>query len=209
MSSQKVREVLADCAQRAEEERLSFQDAFLHLDKSSFSILSIILCLPYLQPISLGPLSTLGGLVVAALGWQLAKGHSAPVLPKKLAAMSLSSKVWLQLFKVNEFVLKISNRILKPRLPHLIAHEKGDRLTGILICIGGLLIAVPFVAVPFNNTFPALMVLAACFANLERDGAMVLVSLLFFVVSLCYFAFIGYAALLVGGQAWEWMQSFL
>ncbi|MBS3958174.1 MAG: exopolysaccharide biosynthesis protein, partial [Xanthomonadaceae bacterium] len=35
---------------------------------SAFAVALIVLCLPFLQPISLGPLSTIGGLALATLG---------------------------------------------------------------------------------------------------------------------------------------------
>jgi hypothetical protein len=194
---------LAECVQRAEGGKLSFGDAFAQLDKASFPIIALILCLPYIQPISLGPLATVSGLVLAALGWQMAKGHNSPVIPAKLARIALSAKVWSQLYKINSWIFARSRKVLKPRLTTWVSEEQGEKIVGALICVGGLLIAVPFVGVPLNNTFPALMVVAACFAKLEEDGAMVLVSLLFFVVTLLYFVLVIYAALFLGSQVWD------
>lgn len=208
MSSLKVTEILAECVQRAQDGRLSFGEAFARLDKASFPIIALILCLPYIQPISLGPLATVSGLVLAALGWQMAKGHTSPILPARLASISLSAKLWSQLYKINNWIFGWSRKIFKPRLTSWVSDESGDRIIGTLICVGGLLIAVPFVAVPLNNTFPALMVLAACFAKLERDGAMVLVSLVFFVVTLLYFALVAYAALFLGSQVWDLISPY-
>jgi len=74
-------ETLRQFADRAASQPLTLGEVADGLGGSSFSLLCIILSLPFLTPISLGPLATVGGLTLAAIAWQLVRGHAAPVLP--------------------------------------------------------------------------------------------------------------------------------
>jgi hypothetical protein len=55
--------------------------------------------------------------------------------------------------------------------------------------------AIPFFGLPFNNTLPALAIVAVCIAELEDDGGFVIVSLALLVLTVVYFSFIAYAIL--------------
>jgi hypothetical protein len=66
----------------------------------------------------------------------------------------------------------------------------------LLIVIAGLLMAIPFFGIPFNNTLPALAIIAACMAELEDDGLFIIVSIGLTIVTVAYFCFIFYALFL-------------
>ncbi len=53
--------------------------------------------------------------------------------------------------------------------------------------------AIPFFGIPFNNTLPALAIIAACIAELEDDGLFVFVSIGLTIVTIAYFCLIFYA----------------
>jgi hypothetical protein len=55
-----------------------------------------------------------------------------------------------------------------------------------MILLGGLLVAVPFLVVPLQNSLPALIVFFACVGRLQRDGVMYLLALLSLVVTLVH-----------------------
>jgi hypothetical protein len=98
-------------------------------------------------------------------------------------------------------------RFSRRRLEHWTEGERGDRWTGGLILTGGLLMAVPFIAVPLNNTFPALVIVFAALARLFRDGALLVVSAFWLKVSVLYFAFVTWAVLVLGGAGWERLRA--
>ena len=184
---------LSECEERAQREELTLGQAFDNLKESTFSLICIILCLPFLQPISLGPLATIGGLTFAALGWQLANGRTAPWLPERIRSIAPGQKTWQRLLWVCRKVVSICGRFTRPRQQYLLAGERGDKLIGALIIIAGLLMAIPFFGIPFNNTLPALAIIAACIAELEDDGLFVLVSIGLTIVTIAYFCLIFYA----------------
>lgn len=194
--------------QSTTEPQITFGEGFRALERTSYPILVVLLCVPFIQPISLGPLATIGGLSLAALGWQFARGRETPWLPQRLEQIAVSKVTWDKLLVVSESIINFCKRFTRPRFEVLIAQRRGQSLVGVLICIAGLLMAIPFVGVPLNNTFPALMALCAAMAPLERDGLMVALSLFWMVVTLAYFTFIIGGVWLLGTTAiWPYIQQ--
>ena len=62
---------------------------------------------------------------------------------------------------------------------------------------------------PFNNTLPALMILFAAIAWLERDGLMLIVSLFWGLLTLVYFATVAKLVWFLFAQAFHWIKSLL
>ena len=98
-------------------------------------------------------------------------------------------------------------RITRRRLTSLTDGERGQRIAGWLAVTGGLLLAIPFAGVPFNNLFPALMVVSAAAAVLERDGLLYGASVFWGLVSLAYFALVIYIMFVAGAEMTEWLRT--
>jgi hypothetical protein len=196
-------------SQEVSEQQITFGEGFRSLEQSTYPLLVVLLCVPFIQPISLGPLATVGGLSLAALGWQFAHGRETPWLPRRLERMEVSQTTWNKLLSLANSILSFSKRFTRPRLEWLIARQGGQSMVGGLICVAGLLMAIPFVGIPLNNTFPALMALCAALAPLERDGLMVALSLFWLVVTVVYFGLILGGMWLLGTEAiWPYIQQF-
>jgi hypothetical protein len=194
-------EALEACSKEAREEELTLGEAFDRLGEASYSLIGIVLCLPFLQPISLGPLSTVGGLSFAVLGYQLARQHPVPWLPDKIRQSAPSAKIWERIISLLRGVVGFCSRFTRRRYTHLVTGARGDQIVGSLMAIAGLLMAIPFFGIPFNNTLPALVIIAACIAELEDDGVFIFVALALLAVTVAYFIFIFWAVFVVGGQA--------
>lgn len=192
---------------QAKDRRLTIGQALDELELSGFDFICILLAVPFLQPISLGPLSTLGGMTFAALGWQMARRQPHPWLPEKIRSIELPAGSWSVLIGTCRKLLLGGHIICRPRLSSWVQGPRAEQFRGILIAVAGLLMAVPFFGVPFNNSLPALVILFACLADLEDDGAMILVSLFWMVVTVLYFAFLFWIIVFVGEAAWEWLRN--
>lgn len=200
--------ILETSLKQARTGQLSLGQIFARLENSSFSFVCILLSLPFLQPISLGPLSTIGGLNFAALGWQMVRGHAAPWLPDKLKTITPSERLWRAMLKVCLFIIKLCGRFTRPRLQSWVIGPVGNRLCGALIIIAGLLMAIPLAGVPLNNAIPALVILFVAMSQLEEDGLMLLVALFWLAVALLYFTLLGYVFVFSGEQALNWLNYF-
>lgn len=201
--------VLEACQEEARHRELTLGEVFDRFGEASYSFVCLLLALPFLQPISLGPLSTIGGLNFALLGWQLARGRQTPWLPERLRRATLPEKVWTVLLGVLLKVFRFCHRFTRPRAQAWVSGRRGEVVGGTLIALGGLLISIPLAGIPFNNLLPALVVVFVCIGELEGDGAMVLVAVLWLIASVVYLGFVAWALFFLGGEALGWFGQFL
>ena len=199
-------EALRTCAGEAGEGRLKLTRLFDQLGDASFGFLCFVHTLPFLQPLSLGPISTAIGFSLVALGGQLIRDRKTPWLPARMHSVVLHGRFWRILLTTAEKALGLGRRITRPRLPGLVRGRNARRLAGIIIALGGLLLAVPLAGVPFSNTLPALAVLFVCLGELEEDGLMVLLGLVMLFLTVAYFGLLGWLVYTLGDQAWAWFR---
>lgn len=176
-------------ADQAKHGPLKLGTALDTLDEAAYAFIAIILTLPFLQPIPLGPVTVAAGLGFAALGWQLLRGHESPVLPKRLREAELSEKAWRTIVNVCLKILGFCRKFTRPRMQQLVSGRQGQQVGGAVLLAGGLLMAVPFpIPLPGNNALPALAILFQAVGELEQDGVMVFVALFWLVATVLYFA---------------------
>jgi hypothetical protein len=182
-------ETLRGFAEQAKERPLTLGEVVDALDEAAYAFVAIIIVLPFLQPIPLGPLTVAGGLTFAVLGWQLLHGHESPVLPQRVRAVVLREHTWRIMLKVCIKVIGFCRTFTRPRLVHLVNGQLGRRMSGCILLAGGLLMAIPFpIPLPGNNALPGLAILFYCIGELEDDGLMVFVALFWLIVTVLYFA---------------------
>jgi hypothetical protein len=76
--------ILESIAEQARMKPVSIREVLTKLDHYGFSIIVIILILPFMQPFPVGPISVLGGVIFTLLGLQLLKKYQSPILPYKV-----------------------------------------------------------------------------------------------------------------------------
>mgnify|MGYP001378677843 CR=1 FL=1 len=199
--------LLTECAVRAAREPTSFGVVLARLEKSSFGLIALVLCLPFLQPVPLGPVAGLCSAVLCALGWQMLRGRSVPWLPARLHRLELSARSWRRLLAVCRTLASLLKRFIRGRLTGWTDGAQGTRLAGGLICSGALLLFLPIPIAPFTNSLPALGIICAAVALLERDGLMILLSALWQIASVVYFALVIWTYVVLGSNAWSWMNG--
>lgn len=188
-------------AEDAKHRHLTLGEVLDTLDEAAYAFIIIILVLPFLQPVPLGPLTVLGGLTFAALGWQLLSGHESPVLPAKIRAVAIGEKSWRVLVKVCLKILGLCRKFTKPRYLNLLEGRFGQKVGGSILIAGGLLMAIPFGVLPFNNILPGLAILFYCIGELEQDGLMLIVAFFWLVITVIYFALFFLALWYFGNEA--------
>jgi hypothetical protein len=175
-------------AEEAKHRPLTLGEAIDSLDEAAYAFIAVILALPFVQPIPLGPITVIGGLTFATLGWQLLRGHESPVLPAQVRGVVLGARTWRILVSVCLKILGFCRKFTKPRHTHLVSGRKGQKLGGFVLLVAGLLMAIPFVIpLPLNNALPGLAILFYGFAELEDDGLMVFVAFFWLIVTILYF----------------------
>lgn len=209
MSPTRLQETLSAldaCARRAATtEGLTLGEAVDDLGGSSFCFVCVLAASPFLQPISLGPFTMASGGVLMLIGWQMAQGGGRLSLPAKVRSFILRGSLWVTVLSFCRRLLRLLSRFTKPRWSGWVDGGQGSKNTGWLIFLGGALLALPCANLPFNNTLPALMALFAAVGWLERDGAMALVSIAWGILTLAYFAVVGWLVFWFGARAFAWL----
>jgi hypothetical protein len=172
-----------------------------------YTLLLILLVLPFCTPITLQGLSTPFGLVVAVIGFRLAL-RAKPWLPARLLATELPPTFFPRFLMATRRLVRGLEVFLRPRWVFLLDTGVLHHAYGAMIMVCGLLLLMP-VPLPFSNGLPALTVVLLSAAMLERDGYFVLAGLLLFALTAAYFG-----ALYFGGAAgvewlYQWGRSLL
>jgi len=193
-------------ADQAKGGHLTLGEALDSLDKAGYAFIAFILALPFMQPIPTGPLSVVGGLAFAALGWQLLRGHESPLLPEKVRAVALSENSWRILTGICLKILGVCRKFTKPRQTWLVSGRQGQKIGGGILLAGGLLMAIPFGVLPFNNTLPGLAILFYAIGELEEDGVMVYISFFWLAATVVYFSAFFFALWHFGSEALNYFR---
>lgn len=172
-------------------------------------VVCLILTLPFVQPLPTGPIATLGGLAFAGIGWRLMRGDERLWLPARLMEVRPGSRTWNAFSGFGCWLLRSLSHVSRPRRMTGLVDAVGHRGAAVLIAIGGLLVAVPFLVVPLQNSLPALIIFFACLGRLQRDGAMYLLAVLSLLVTLVYFALVTWVLFFAAGQSWLWLRGWL
>jgi hypothetical protein len=135
----------------------------------------------------------------------MARGHHKPVLPKSAGGLRIHGKFWLGVIAFTRRILSFTRKFSRERRGHWVEGERGRRTVGWLILVGGALLAMPMANLPLNNFFPALMILFAALAWIERDGLMVILSVAWGGVTILYFAAVAAALWFFGSKAFDWL----
>jgi hypothetical protein len=173
------------------------------LHKRAYTLLVLLLALPFCTPLPLIGVSTPFGAVIAIIGFRLALGQK-PWLPQKLLDHPLPSGFFARVLGAAKWLVRALEAILRPRFSEWIENRIFLHGYGVVIFICGLLLMLPL-PIPLTNGFPALTIVLLAGAMLERDGISMIAGLLSFVLTLALFAALTWG----GSEAVGYLKNWL
>lgn len=188
----KLSEELAELLTRLGTRPVTLREVIYVLRGRAYSLLLILLCLPFLTPLPLPGLSTPFGLAIAFIALRLALGQR-PWLPKKLQRKELPADFFAKVFRFSTRVIRFLETFLRPRLAWLSTTGMLPRLHALTMLVAALALMLPL-PIPFSNSLPAWTVLLLAAGMLERDGLFILLGYGVFVLGTLYFVLLGEAA---------------
>jgi len=168
----------------------------------AYTLLLILLALPFITPIPAMGLSTPFGLAIAFIALRLALGQR-PWLPKKMQRKELPAGFLNLVLRFSARVIRILEAFLRPRIPAITGSTLLLRLHAVLILLAAIELLLPL-PIPFTNTLPAWAIILMAGGLLERDGLAVLLSYVVFAGSVVYFFLLGDAATHAAQALWRW-----
>lgn len=156
-------------------------------------VLSILLTLVFLIPVSIPGVSTVFGAAILLVGISRLSGR-ALWIPRRLAERPLpADRLRPALGRGMAWVRRLE-RISRPhRLPGVIDGRARMLVNNLAFVFAALLLMAPFGFVPFSNTIPAIALLAYAIGFIQRDGGAVLLGHVANIGTVVYFS------VLIGG----------
>jgi hypothetical protein len=201
----KLSEELAELRRHSMERALTLRDAIAVLGGRAYTLLLILLSLPFITPIPLPGLSTPFGLAVGLIALRLALKRK-PWLPERLLSKPIPPVVFGKIFEVAAWVLRLLEKFLRPRFAFATAEPVLPRLHAVLMLLAATVLLLPL-PIPFTNTFPAWAIILVAAGLLERDGLFILAGYVVFAAGALYFFLLGEATQRLLVMAKEWLLS--
>lgn len=114
-----------------------------------------LLALPFLSPVSLGPVTTPASLIIALLGIRLLRGRDDLAIPERLLRVRVPRGVHAVMGKMLHRVSRWADRPPNARRSAWVRGARGRRICGAGVLAGALLMAIPVPLLPLTNTLPA------------------------------------------------------
>ena len=165
-----TRALLDQLADGDPDDLIRLGDLMTGLGRRAFGVLLFLAIPPSLIPGVAGVISTP---IVLLVGLQLMGGLRRPWLPRWLAVRGPHRSVLIRFDRWFSPVLAKLEKVVKPRMTVLLDHRAASIVTGLLLVLLGLLLALP---IPLTNGLFGGLLLLFALALLERDGAMMLVA---------------------------------
>jgi hypothetical protein len=199
----KLSEEMEALKARSSEGELTLREAIVVLGVRAYTLLLILLSLPFITPIPLPGLSTPFGLAVGLIALRLMLGQK-PWLPEKVLSRPIPPGFFGKVFKFAAWIIRVLEKLLKPRLTFLTDTVLLYRTHAGLMMLAAAALLLPL-PIPFTNTFPAWTIILVAAGLLERDGFFILGGYIAFAAGVLYFVFLGEAA----QRAMIWLKDWV
>jgi hypothetical protein len=203
--ARKLSEEMRLLQERSKTEEITVRTVIVALGVRAYSLLLILLALPFITPIPLPGLSTPFGLAIALIALRLTLGQR-PWLAKTFQRRVLPTKFFDQLMRFAGKIIAGFEKLLKPRLAILTEYGWQRQIHASLMLVSGLALLLP-VPIPFTNSFPAWVVLLMAAGLLERDGLFVTAAYAMFTAGIFYIILLGEAATKLMEKISQWLTG--
>jgi hypothetical protein len=181
----KLSDVLQQLITEFHMRRVTLREVIVVLQGRAYNLLMLLLALPFLLPVPLPGLSSILGLVIAAIALRLTLGQK-PWLPARLLDRELPPKFFPTLLGGARRVLRLLEVMLKPRQLWLTSSPLLVQLHASIILVSSLVLLLPLP--PGTNFPPAICIVVMAGGLLERDGRFILGGYLAFAFNCVFFA---------------------
>jgi hypothetical protein len=199
--SQEIESLIAAFGERP----VTLREIMSVLRGRAYTLLILLLALPFCTPIPLPGVSLPFGIVIAFVGFRLALNRK-PWLPERLLDTALPPGFFSRLLRAARRLVRWLEAILRPRWRHLLETPFLQNAYGVMIMICGVFLMLPL-PVPFSNGLPALTVVLLAGAKLERDGRCAIAGLVAFGLTLCFYGALAWGGVEGFGLLKEWTES--
>ncbi len=186
-------EQLAAIIEALPEDHLTLGELLEVFGDEGLLLLTILLTLVFLIPVSIPGVSTVFGAAILLVG--ISRVLRRPLwLPAKLRERALPAARLRPALSGGLHWVRRLEKISRPyRLRRLVDGRAQDIFNNLAFILAALLLMAPFGFIPFSNTLPALALLFYAIGMIQRDGTAILLGHLANIGTIVYFG------ILIGG----------
>ncbi|HTP84008.1 MAG TPA: exopolysaccharide biosynthesis protein [Alphaproteobacteria bacterium] len=174
VSAETILAVLRRLGQGPEHERATVGELVAKLDERAHALVLLLLAAPNLTPgPSMPGFSTIFGVPLCIVAFEMIMGHRALRLPRFLARISIPRRRIARFIVKLEPLLQRIERVLKPRRPGF-GSPAATRGVGVACLFLAVLLSLP---IPVFSLLPALALVIVALGLLARDGIAVICGL--------------------------------
>lgn len=178
-----------------------------HTRGRGLQVIAIVLCLPFLSPVSLPVISIPFGVAIAVCGLRIALRHD-PWLPAFAKNRSIPFPVLEKMLNFGIAAHARIARFLRVRWTVLLDSHAATMADGLAISLSAFFLSLPIPPpFPLTNTIPACAIIFLCLGMLERDGVFVFAGYVLTFVAAVYVGLIAFAGTAGAGQVWKWISG--
>lgn len=175
------------------------------LQGRAWTLVLILLALPFITPIPLPFLSTPFGLAIALISLRLALGQK-PWLPARLLAKPLPAGFFDAVLRFSGGILRFLEKFLRPRMVWMAENPPLARMHALAMGLAALVLLLPL-PIPFSNAFPAWLIILVAGGLLERDGAAITAGYTVGAGGIAFFYFLGEVAIRMIETVKHWLPG--
>jgi len=185
--SASLQEILEHEAAR---EKLTLNFLLEQTEERGLYLVMVLLCLPFLAPVSLPGMSVVFGLVILFLTLRLAV-ELPPRLPKFIGDRSLPHDKMKTVLRTSVRLLRWLEKLVRPRRTNWMTWQVARSANALIIAFMAFLLALPLPPIPpGTNMFPSYTIIFLSVSMMEEDGVMIWVGYAAALATTIYFMLI-------------------
>ncbi len=206
-STERISDALRRLLREAAGRPLMIREMVEILHGRGLQFVVILLCLPFLTPVTIPGISTPFGLAIALCGIRIAFGHK-PWLPAFVLNRSISYSVLERMVHFGCKIYERVEKVIQPRLEFLLGGPGMGMLIGLAIALSGIFLSLPIPPpFPLTNTIPGFAIIFLCLGLMERDGGLILCGYGLTLIAAIYVVLIGLLGTAGIEQLWQMLRK--
>jgi hypothetical protein len=206
-ATERISDALRRLLREANGQPMTVREMVKILHGRGLQFVVILLCLPFLAPVTIPGISMPFGLAIALSGLRIAFGHR-PWLPEFILNHRISFPVLEKMVHFGCAIYEKVEKVIRSRLYVLLDGPGMGMLIGLAIALSGVFLSLPIPPpFPLTNTIPGFAIICLSLGLMERDGVLILCGYALTVIAAIYVGLIGFLGKAGVDQLWQFFRA--
>ena len=202
-ATERISDALRRLLREANGQAMTVREMVKILHGRGLQFVVILLCLPFLAPVTIPGISMPFGLAIAISGLRIAFGHR-PWLPEFILNHRISFPVLEKMVHFGCAIYEKVEKVIRSRLHVLLDGPGMGMMVGLAIALSGVFLSLPIPPpFPLTNTIPGFAIICLSLGLMERDGGLILCGYALTVIAAIYVGLIGFLGKAGVDQLWQ------